>query len=86
MWQPGAALVVQVLERGQLLVEVSPTRPKGSAAATVKIETINQGKPAVNITMGESDQADAAPVSMEPSTSDFRVLGHVAGRGDVFVG
>jgi hypothetical protein len=85
LWQPGAALVVQAVEPGRLLVEVSPTRPKGSAAATVKIETLNQGKPGVNVTLGDSDQIPAAPVSMDLLTNDFRVLGHVAGRGDVFV-
>lgn len=70
--------------RGQLLVEVSPSRPKGSAVATVKIETLNQGNPGLNVMIGESDQTQGTAVPTEPSTSDFRVLGHVAGRGDVF--
>src|SRR3979409_2058214 len=35
LWQPGAALVVQALDAGQLMVEVTPTRTKGSASATV---------------------------------------------------
>jgi hypothetical protein len=86
LWQPGAALIVQAVEPGVLLVEVTPTRPRGSAVATIKIETLNQGKPGVNVTIADSDQTRGAPVSSELSTNDFRVPGHVAGRGDVFVG
>jgi len=85
LWQPGSAMVVQVLEPGQLLVEATPTHPRGSAVATVRIETLSQGKPSVEITIRDGDQAQAA-VAVKPNTSDFRVLGHVAGRGDVFVG
>jgi hypothetical protein len=86
LWQPGAALVVQAIGRGQLSVEASPTRPKGSSVATVKIESLNQGSPGVDVTIGESDQTRSTSVPGEPLTNDFRVLGHVAGRGDVFVG
>jgi hypothetical protein len=90
LWQPGTALVVQAVEPGLLLVQVTPTRPRGSAVATVKIETLSQGKPGVNVRL--PDLSHDAPVSAEPSastdftTDDFRMLGHVAGRGDVFVG
>ncbi|MBV9632902.1 MAG: hypothetical protein JO230_32745 [Xanthobacteraceae bacterium] len=89
LWQPGTALVVQAVEPGLLLVQVAPTRPRGSAVATVKIETLSQGKPGVNVTL--PDLSHGASVSTEPraaefSTDDFRMLGHVAGRGDVFVG
>ena len=84
LWQPGAALVVQAVRSGVLLVEVTPTRPQGSAVATVKIETLNQGKPGVNVTL--PDPSREASASAELTTDDFRVLGHVAGRGDVFVG
>src|SRR5262249_3444510 len=45
LWQPGSGLVVQALDAGKLLVEVTPTRAKGSASATVKIEALTQGKP-----------------------------------------
>jgi hypothetical protein len=90
LWQPGTALVVQAAEPGLLLVQVTPTRPRGSAVATVKIETLSQGKPSVNVTI--PDLTDNAPASAEPraptefTTDDFRMLGHLAGRGDVFVG
>jgi hypothetical protein len=84
LWQPGAALVVQAVEPGVLLVEVTPTRPRGSAVATVKIETLNQGNPGVNVTI--PDLSQDRPVATQLTTDDFRMLGHVAGRGDVFVG
>ena len=80
LWQPGAALVVQAIEPGVLLVGVIPTRPQGSAVATVKIETLNQGKPGLNVTI--PDLSRDAPVAAEITTDDFRVLGHLAGRGD----
>jgi hypothetical protein len=86
LWQPGAALVVQAVEPGVLLVQVTPTRPQGSAVATVNIEPLNQGKAVANVTIGDRDLSQDAPVSAEFTTTDFRMLGHVAGRGDVLVG
>ena len=69
-----------------LTVEVIPTSQKGSIAATVRVEQLTQGEPALEIT-----DADNWNNGWETSTSQpraagaFRVLGHVAGRGDLYV-
>jgi hypothetical protein len=86
LWQPGASLVVQAVQPGVLLVQVTPTRPRGSTVATIKIETLNQSKPVPNVAIPDSDPSRDAPASAELSADDFRLLGHVGGRGDVFVG
>jgi hypothetical protein len=87
LWQPGSGLVVQAVGAGQLLVEVTPTRAKGSASATVKIESLTQGKPPVEIatTTGDWEPSAALEAPVEQVAPPFRLLGHVAGRGDVFV-
>ena len=46
LWQPGTSLVVRATSPGSLSVEVTPMQDNGSAAATVKIEPLSQGKPA----------------------------------------
>jgi len=88
LWQPGSGLVVQAVDAGQLMVEVTPTRAKGSASATVKIESLSQGKPAVELDLGADEwragRTDAP--AAEHAAPAIRVLGHVAGRGDVVVG
>jgi hypothetical protein len=73
--QPGSCLVVMATRPGELIVEVTPSQRNGSSAATVKIEPLTQGA-------AEPSQA------WEPTFagSGLRVLGHVAGIGDVFVG
>src|SRR5262245_2155853 len=85
LWQPGAGLVIQALDPGRLLVEVTPTRAKGSASATVKIETLTQGKPAIEIDTSADWQGDERGAPAEEVVQDLRLLGHVAGRGDVVV-
>jgi hypothetical protein len=75
LWQPETCLVVRALAPGKLGVQVLPLQEGGSVAATVKIEQLSQGKAAQ-----ESGRRTA------PSNdSDFRVLGHVSGIGDVAV-
>jgi hypothetical protein len=86
LWQPGSGLVIQALDAGRLLVEVTPTRAKGSASATVKIETLTQGKPAVEIDTSDDWETSEPGRAAEEIPQDLRVLGHVAGRGDVLVG
>jgi hypothetical protein len=73
--QPGSCLVVSARRPGKLIVEVAPWRRDGSTAATVKIEPLIQG-------------AAEPSRSVEPTFtgSSIRVLGHVAGIGDVFAG
>ena len=86
LWQPGSGLVVQAHDAGQLLVEVTPTRVKGSAAATVKIELLTQGKPAVEIGTSNDREPRENTALVAQLVQDLRLLGHVAGRGDVAVG
>jgi hypothetical protein len=73
--RPGSCLVVMATRPGELIVDVTPSRRNGSSAATVKIEPLTQGVP------------ESAPAFEQSfAGSDLRVLGHVAGIGDVFVG
>jgi hypothetical protein len=73
LWQPGAALVVRAAKPSKLTVEVAALIENGSTAASVKIEPLTQG----------SRLPKASPGL---DLRDFKVLGHVARVGDVFVG
>jgi hypothetical protein len=77
LWGPGTCLVVRALAPSQIFVEVNPLEPNGSVAATVNIEPLRQGK-APNL-------STAWPNSAVEPTDRFRILAHVAGRGDVYV-
>jgi hypothetical protein len=78
LWQPGTGLIVKASEAGQLVIEVVPMDENASAAATVKIEPLSQGK---------ARMRPAPPAAFESALAEgeFRILGHVAGIGDVFV-
>jgi hypothetical protein len=76
LWQPGACLVIRAVRSGQLLVEVTPSEPGGSSAATVKLETLTQGQPEISSFDGKA---------MDVDVEGLNILGHVAGIGDVFV-
>jgi hypothetical protein len=73
LWHPNTSLVVQANATATLHVEVLAAQPNGSRVAAVKIEPITQGKAA--------EMADPS----EPDLHSMRVLGHVAGLGDVIV-
>jgi hypothetical protein len=75
LWQPDSCLVVRATAPGKLSVEVIPSQTGGSAAATVRIEALNQGHAAVTSANRRS--------SVVHEFADLRVLGHVAGLGDV---
>ncbi len=76
LWQPGACLVVRATRPGQLLVDVIPIDDHGSTAATVKIETLGQGEmPAA--------RAAAAAFRTVGDLDHLKIIGHVAGIGDV---
>jgi hypothetical protein len=69
--------VVRARKPGKLLVEVIALDVGGSTAATVKIETLTQG---------ETTAAAASPQissDLRNSLGGLRLLGHVAGIGDV---
>jgi hypothetical protein len=81
LWGPNSRLVVRVSSRSRLQVQVLPTRAGGSRAATVTIEPIKSGQPAPAVR-----PAEAVTSAPSPSTDAFKLLGHVAGIGDVVVG
>jgi len=80
LWQPGTALVFRAIQPGQLFVDVLANAPGGSTAATVKVETLSQGMPAQ-----ADDAATLQPDAAGFSLDSLRILGHVAGIGDVTV-
>jgi hypothetical protein len=79
LWQPDTCLVIRATAAGKLAVHVIPTHKGGSAAATVRIEPLNQGK-AAPLLITRKKQANT-PYNL----GDFRMLGHVTGIGDVTV-
>lgn len=76
LWSPGASLVVRALDRGRLKVVVEPAEPNGSTAARVRVVALSDDP------LGVKDLARPAG---NLDLSSFRVLGHVAGIGDVTV-
>jgi hypothetical protein len=78
LWQPGSCLVVRAMRGGKLTVEVIPQDEDGSTAATVRLETLSQGE----VTSASSRPA-ARPIVHAIEPGELRVLGHVAGIGDV---
>ncbi|MCA1453661.1 hypothetical protein I6F35_10610 [Bradyrhizobium sp. BRP22] len=81
LWEPNSGLVVRVNTPGTLQVQVQPMRVGGSQAAVVRIEPIQSGRANVVATQSESRGLHA-----NAATEGLKVLGHVAGRGDVIVG
>jgi hypothetical protein len=82
LWQPGSCLVVLAAAPGKLAVEVTSHRESGSTAATVKIEPLTQGEAGARQAQAKKPRGGAGPLHF----GDFRVLGHIAGIGDVLVG
>src|SRR5258708_7339574 len=79
LWQPDSCLVVRAMAPGRLCIEVTPSRPGGSTVATVRIEPISQGRAVSALASARGRSGLVLDVS------DFQVLGHVAGMGDVVV-
>jgi hypothetical protein len=78
LWGPNSGLVVRVNARARLQVQVLPTRAGGSRAATVSIEPIQSGQ--VGSTRALEQNAGARSAL---NIDSFKLLGHVAGIGDV---
>jgi hypothetical protein len=76
---PGTCLIVRAMRPGTLAIEVEPSHTNGSIAATVNIEPLIQG-PAIPSTTRASQQ----PTARHALAAGIRVLGHVAGIGDVY--
>jgi hypothetical protein len=77
LWQPETALVVRAVAQAQLQVRVMSSRPQGSRAATVRVEPIRPGQPY------RDHETDASPPTLVEA---MRIVGHVAGIGDVVAG
>ena len=80
---PGTSLIVRAMRPGTLAIEVEPSRVNGSIAATVNIEPLIQGEavaPAVGPRQHVLEGRDAE------LAADLRLLGHIAGIGDVHAG
>jgi hypothetical protein len=77
LWQPGACLVVRASSPGRLSIAVKPSVTNGSAAATVRVEPLLQRTTAPTPVLERKHGTSSADVD------DFRVLGHIAGIGDV---
>jgi hypothetical protein len=83
LWEPNTSLVVQASEPASLQVEVIPAHPGGSRVAAVRIEPIRQGQPHAGVSVKQTAER---PVEQPPlNVDDIRILGHVAGIGDVTV-
>jgi hypothetical protein len=79
--RPGTCLIVRAMRPGILAIEVEPSRPNGSIAATVNIEPLLQGEAIASSTRSPR-QSEARRLG--GLASDIRVLGHIAGVGDVY--
>jgi hypothetical protein len=81
LWRPGSSLVVRITSPAKLHVEVVPLHRNGSCAASVRVEPLTQGEPRTGCLPSAGWDFDT-----QASTIDgLRVLGHVAGIGDVSV-
>jgi len=78
---PGTCLVVRAVETGKLCVELTAGQANGSLAAIIKLVPLSE----VNSAPNPQPQFEAAPVA-ELDLTAMRILGHVAGIGDVIVG
>jgi hypothetical protein len=79
LWEPGACLVVRASAAGKLLVEAEPDVEGSSAAASVRVEPLSQGRavgrPGASLSVSKPALA----------LSDLSMIGHVAGLGDMRV-
>lgn len=82
LWEPNSGLVVRVNTPGTLQVRVQPKSPGGSQAAVVRIEPIHAGQ----MSFTSAGQSNDIGLHTQVATAGLKLLGHVAGRGDVIVG
>lgn len=79
LYKPNSGLVVRVNTPATLEVQVQPARPGGSRSAIVRVEQIQAGRIPAAMDSASGPGPHAA-------TEGLKVLGHVAGRGDIVVG
>jgi hypothetical protein len=75
LWSPGASLVLRLSAPTRLVVEVTPRSPGGSVSARIQSQQLSTDP------QGLAWDEDVAMVDL----SSFRLLGHLAGRGDTIV-
>jgi hypothetical protein len=75
LWSPGATLVARAINNGRLRLTVAAVKPGGSTSARIQVLALTNDP---NFVAG---RRSSAPIDL----SSFRLLGHVAGRGDVVV-
>lgn len=94
LWEPGGCLLVRATRPGKLFVEVIPVDEEGSTAATVKVEMLSQGESGARslpdtrtVAASESKSQIAsklsAPIDSHAALDRLKIIGHVAGIGDV---
>lgn len=76
LWSPGACFVVRADQPGRLNVAVAPSHPNGSTAGRVQLIGLSNDPAGLQETQDPPGELDL---------SGFRLLGHVAGVGDVLV-
>jgi hypothetical protein len=81
LWGPNSGLIVRVSAPSRLQVQVTPARSGGSRVATVSIEPIQSGP-----IRSAARQPETTASARSLSTDALKLLGHVAGIGDVVVG
>jgi hypothetical protein len=74
LWSPGASVVARAKQKCRLRVIVTAAEPNGSTAARVQVLPLSVDPGSV-----KERQLAAAQLDL----SEFKVVGHVAGRGDV---
>jgi hypothetical protein len=82
LWEPNSGLVVRVNTPGSLQVRVQPSRHGGSRAAVVRIEPIQAGR----MSDAAAGRSNGMGSHTHAAAQGLKLLGHVAGRGDVIVG
>jgi hypothetical protein len=81
MWSPGSSLVVRTTAAAKLQVEVVSLRPNGSQAASIRVEPLTQGEPRNGYRASASWDFDTQTAALD----GLRLLGHIAGIGDIAV-
>jgi hypothetical protein len=81
LWRPGSSLVVRTTSAAKVHVEVVPLRPTGSRAASVRVEPLTQGEPRADGPARAGWDFDSQAAALD----GLRMLGHVAGIGDIIV-
>ena len=81
LWGPGSSLVVRTSAAAKLQVEVVSLRPNGSRAASICVEPLTQGEPRTGYMASAGWDFDTQTAALD----GLRLLGHVAGIGDVAV-